>query len=208
MKHLFFCVILLALLCSCAHEPEPPLYMSRFHAEKDAFMPNGWRFREDGLYARPQHFETKAFGNKYDEFANLFSVKAGGSPVLAYYCGYYDVNDDSIIDVVTDAAGKGSFSLGVELCDSERNLIGERHQGFSLIPVENENEFKTYRYRLFFMANENGKARYVRLMFIVDPSTSLTLRNISLDITPYEVDQNDSTYIKFKGNTAKKTGRN
>lgn len=206
MKHLFFSVILLALLCSCAHNSEP-LYMSRFHAEKDAFMPNGWRFREDGLYAKPAYFETKAFANKYDEFANLFFVKADGSPVLAYYCGYYDINDDSVIDVVADATGKGSFSLGVELCDSERKLIGERHQGFNLMTVENDNDFKTYRYRLFFMANENGKARYVRLMFIADPSTSLTLRNISLDITPYEVDQNDSTYIKFKEKTAKKTAR-
>ena len=207
MKHLFFSVILLALLCSCAHNPESPLYMSRFHAEKDAFMPNGWRFREDGLYAKPEYFELKAFANKYDEFANIFSVKADGSPVLGYYCGYYDVSDDSVIDVVAEAAGKGTFSLGVELCDSDRNLIGERHQGFTLIPVNGENEFKTYRYRLFFLANENSKARYVRLMFIADPSTSLTLGNISLDITPYEVDQNDSTYIKFKEKTAKKTAR-
>jgi hypothetical protein len=198
MKHLFFTVILLALLCSCAHNPEPPLYMSRFHAEKDAFMPNGWRFREDGLFAKPQFFEMKAFGNKYDEFANLFVVKADGSPVLGYYCGYYDVDDDSVIDIVADAAGKGTFSLGVELCDSERNMIGERHQGFNLIPVEDDNAFKTYRYRLFFLANENSKARYVRLLFIVDPSTSLTLRNISLDIKPYEIDRNDSTYIKFQ----------
>ena len=35
-------------------------------------------------------------------------------------------------------------------------------------------------------------------MFIVDPSTELILRDISLDITPYTVDLHDSTYLKFR----------
>ena len=77
-------------------------------------------------------------------------------------------------------------------------LIGERHQGFNIIPSNGDKPFKNYRFRLYFLANENGMARYVRLMFITDPSSSLTLRDISLDITPYEVDRKDSTYIKFK----------
>lgn len=202
MKHLLFSVVLLALLCSCAHNSEP-LYMSRFHTEKDAFMPNGWRFRENGFYSEPVFFEVKPFGSKYDQCANLFSVKAGDYPVLGYYCGYYDINDHSIIDVVADAAGKGTFSLGVDFCDADRNLIGERHQGFNLIPVDDDKTFKNYRFRLFFLANENSKARYVRLIFTADPSTTLTLRNISLNITPYEIDQNDSTYLKFKEKEAK-----
>ena len=77
-------------------------------------------------------------------------------------------------------------------------LIGERHQGFNIIPVSDDKTFKNYRYRMYFLANENGKARYVRLMFIIDPSTTLILRDISLDITPYTVDLQDSTYLKFK----------
>lgn len=207
MKHLFFSVILLALLCSCAHKPEPPLYMSRFHAEKDAFMPNGWRFREDGLYAKPVFFEVKPFENKYDKSANTFTLKTAENPVLGYYCGYYDINDDSVIDVVAEAAGKGTFSLGVDLCDADRNLIGERHQGFNFISDGDDDSFKTYSYRLFFLANENSKARYVRLIYIVDPSTTLTFRSISLNITPYVIDQNDSTYIKFNEKQAEKSGR-
>ena len=207
MKHLFFSVILLALLCSCAHKPEPPLYMSRFHTEKDAFMPNGWRFREDGLFAKPDFFEVKPFENKYDKFANTFSVKTSENPALCYYCGYYDINDDSIIDIVAEAAGKGSFSLGMDLCDENRNQIGERHQGFNIVSDEDDTVFKTYRYRLFFLANENGKARYLRLVYTVDPFSSLTFRSISLNITPYEIDQNDSTYIKFNEKQAEKSGR-
>ena len=198
MKHLFFSVVLLGLLCSCAHTPEPPLYASRFHAEKDAFMPNGWRFSEDGFYSKPESFQLESYGDKYDQSANLFTVKTGEHPALNYYCGYYDINDDSIVDVVANANGKGSFSLGVLFCDADQNPIGERHQGFNLIPVDDEKTFKNYHFRLFFLASENKKARYVRLMYIVNPSTTLTLHDISLNITPYEVDHNDSTYIKFK----------
>ena len=40
-------------------------------------------------------------------------------------------------------------------------------------------------------------------MFIADPDTELTLRDISLDITPYDIDRMDSTYIKFKEKEAK-----
>ena len=198
MKHLFLAVVLLGFLCSCAHNPEPPLYTSRFHTEKDAFVPNGWQNREDGFFSAPKSFEVKPFTDKYDERANTFTVTTGDSPAIYFYCGYYDVNDDSIIDVVADAAGKGSFSLGVEFYDADRVLIGERHQGFNIIPVSDDKTFKNYRYRMYFLANENGKARYVRFMFIVDPSTTLVLRGISLDITPYTVDLHDSTYIKFR----------
>ena len=204
MKHLFFSVVLLGLLCSCAHTPEPPLYASRFHAEKDAFMPNGWRFLDDGFYSKPVSFEVKPFQDKYDERARLFSVKTGERPVLFYYCGYFDVNDDSIIDVVADAAGKGSFSLGVDFCDSDQISVGDRHQGFNLIPVSDDNSFKKYQFRMYFLANENARARFVRLIFIADPFTELTLRDISLDITPYEIDRMDSTYIKFKEKEAKR----
>ena len=198
MKHLFLAVVLLGFLCSCAHNPEPPLYTSRFHTEKDAFVPNGWQNREDGFFSAPKSFEVKPFTDKYDERANTFTVTTGDSPAIYFYCGYYDVNDDSIIDVVADAAGKGTFSLGVEFYDADRNLIGERHQGFNIIPVSDDKTFKNYRYRMYFLANENGKARYVRFMFIVDPSTTLVLRGISLDITPYTVVLHDSTYIKFR----------
>ncbi|MBR3687837.1 MAG: hypothetical protein IKL85_02060 [Lentisphaeria bacterium] len=71
------------------------------------------------------------------------------------------------------------------------------------MPASGDQPFKNYRYRLYFLANENGKARYVRLMFIADPSTTLILRNISLNITPYKVDRMDSNYIKFKEQEAK-----
>ena len=205
MKYFLLSVILLGFLCSCAHDPEPqPLYTSRFYIEKDAASPNGWRCREDGCYARPLSVEvTPCLGldessNKYDERANLFTINAGEKPAMYFYSGYYEVEDDSIIDVVADAAGKGSFSLGVEFFDADREFIGERHQGFNLLPVSGDKPFKNYRYRLYFLANENGKARYVRLMFITDSFSSLTLRNISLDITPYEINRMDSTYIKFK----------
>ena len=214
MKYLFLSVILLGFLCSCAHTPEPrPLYTSRFYTEKDAPMPNGWRLRVDGFFSKPKSFELMPYRDldesrdQYDERANLFTVSAGERPTMYYYCGYYEVEDDSIVDVVADAAGKGSFSLGVEFFDADRELIGERHQGFNILPVSGDKPFKNYRYRLYFLANENGKARYVRLMFIVDPASTLTLRDISLDITPYEVDRMDSTYIKFKEKEAKQNGR-
>lgn len=196
MRHLFLVVILLGLLCSCA-SPEPPLYTSRFHTEKDAFMPNGWRFLEDGFYSKPASFEVKPFQDKQDERARLFSVRAGEHPVFVYYCGFFDVDDDSIINVVSNAAGKGSFSLGLDFCDSDQNSIGERHQGFNL-PLNGDDSFKNYLFRLYFLASENARARFVRLVFIVDPFSELTLRDISLDITPYEVDRMDSNYIKFK----------
>lgn len=197
MKHLFFAVVLLGLLCSCAHTPEP-LFACRFHTEKDAFMPNGWRFREDEHFAKPLSFLASPFADKKDEKANLFTVKTGEQPALNYYSGCYEIEDDSIIEVVADAAGQGSFSLGVELLDQDKNPIRERYQGFELIPVNDDKTFKSYCYRLYFLANENAKARYARLMYIVDPSTTLTLRDISLDVTPYEINRMDSTYIKFK----------
>ena len=202
MKHLFFSVVLLGLLCSCAHTPEP-LYVSRFHTEKDAFMPNGWFFREDETYAKPLSFEVIPFADKHDKQANLFTVKAGEKPTLSYYSGYYEIEDDTIIEVIADAAGEGTFSLGVDLCDADRNPLGVRQQEFELIPVSDDKTFKNYCYRLYFLANENGKARYARLMYIVDPSTTLTLRDISLDVTPYDVNRMDSTYIKFKEKEAK-----
>jgi len=205
MKYLFLFAILLGFLCSCAHDPEPkPLYASRFYTEKDALVPNGWRFREDGFFARPYSFEVKPYqgldesSDKYDERANLFTIRTVETPALFFYCGFYEVEDDSIIDVVANAAGKGSFSLGVEFFDADRNFIGERHQGFNILPVSGDKPFKNYRYRLYFLANENGKARYVRLMFITDPASTLTLRDISLDVTPYEINRMDSTYIRFK----------
>ena len=214
MKYFFLSVILLGFLCSCAHDPEPkPLYISRFYTEKDAFVPNGWNYREDGFFARPQTFEVTPYrgldesDEQYDERANLFTVNTLEKPAMYYYCGYYDVEDDSIIDVVADACGKGSFSLGMEFYDADREFVGERHQGFNLLPVSGDQPFKNYRFRLYFLANENHKARYVRLMFIADPSTTLTLRNISLDIMPYEVDRMDSTYIKFKEKEAKQNRR-
>ena len=201
----------LGLLCSCAHDTEPkPLYASRFYTEKDAFMPNGWRCREDGFFSKPKAFqvtpnrELDEDDRNYDERANLFTVRtAADTPSLYYYCGYYEVEDDSIIDVVADAAGKGTFSLGVELYDADQNLIGDRHQGFKLRPLSGENPYTNYRYRIYFLANENRRARYVRLMFIADPDTELTLRDISLAITPYDVNRMDSTYIKFKEKEAK-----
>ncbi len=205
MKYFLLSVILLGFLCSCAHDPEPkPLYTSRFYTEKDAVAPNGWRFREDGFFTRPLTFEVKPYldldesSDEYDERANLFTIKTGEKPAIYYYTGFYPVEDDSIIDVVADAAGKGSFSLGVEFFDADRNIIGERHQGFNLMPVSGDKPFKNYRYRMYFLANENGKARSVRLMFITDPFSTLTLRDISLDINPYEINRMDSTYIKFK----------
>ena len=208
MKHFLLAVmfICLGLLCSCAHDTEPkPLYASRFYTEKDAFMPNGWRCREDGFYSQPRVFkvtpnrELDEDDKNYDERANLFMVQTtADTPSLYYYCGFYEVEDDSIIDVVANAAGKGVFSLGVELYDADQNLIGERHQGFTLRPINGEKPFKNYNYRLYFLANENRRARFVRLMFIADQDTELTLRDISLTIVPYDINRMDSTYIKFK----------
>ena len=213
MKHLLLAVmfVTIGLLCSCACDTEPkPLYASRFYTEKDAFMPNGWRYREDGFYAKPRSFkvtpnmELDEDDKNYDERANLFTVQTNAdSPSLYYYSGFYVVEDESIIDVIADAAGKGAFSLGVEFYDADQNLIGERHQGFNLSPLNGDKPFKNYRYRLYFLANENRRARYVRLMFIADPDTELTLRDISLTIVPYEVNRMDSTYIKFKEKEAK-----
>ena len=214
MKYLLLSVIFLGFFCSCAHTPEPqPLYQSWFYTEKDAPMPNGWRLYEDGFFSKPLSFDVTPYlgldesDEQYDERANLFTVKAGDQPVMYYYCGYYEVEDDSIIDVVADAAGKGSFSLGVEFYDADRILIGERHQGFNILPVSGNEPFKNYRFRLYFLANENSKARFVRLMFITDAGSTLTLRNISLDVTPYEISQADSTYIKFKEKEAKQKRR-
>lgn len=214
MKFLLLSVVLFGFLCSCAHTPESqPLYLSRFYTEKDALMPNGWRLHEDGFYSKPLFFEVTPYlgldesDEQYDERANLFTVKAGEQPTMYYYCGYYEVEDDSIIDVVADAAGKGTFSLGVEFFDADRILIGERHQGFNILPVSGDEPFKNYRFRLYFLANENSKARFVRLMFITDSGSTLTLRNISLDVTPYEISQADSTYVKFKEKEAKQKRR-
>ena len=211
MKHLFLAVVLLAFLSSCAHNPEPrPLYESRFYTEKDAFMPNGWLTREDGFYGKPRYFEVMPNreldedDKNYDERANLFCVQTGTVPSMYYYCGYYEVEDDSIIDVIANAAGKGAFSIGVEFYDADRNLIGDRHQGFNLLPVSGNEPYKKYRFRLYFLANENRKARFARLAFSVDPETLLTLRDISLNIAPYEVNRMDSTYIKFKEKEAKR----
>ncbi|MBR3507048.1 MAG: hypothetical protein IKO02_08380 [Lentisphaeria bacterium] len=214
MKYFFLSALLLGFLCSCVHTPEPqPLYMSRFYTEKDALMPNGWRLFEDGFFSKPLSFEVTPYlgldesHDQYDERANLFTVRTGERPTMYYYCGYYPVEDDSIVDVVADAAGKGSFNLGVEFYDADRNIIGERHQGFNLQTATGDKPFKNYRFRLYFLANENKKARYVRLMFITDPFSELKLRNISLDITPYDVDLNDSSYIKFKEKEAKQSGK-
>jgi len=210
MKHLFFAVVLLGVLCSCAHKSEPgPVYAGRFYTEKDAFLPNGWICREDSFYKKPKVFEVKSYRElgikdaKYDEGANVFTVRTEFSPSLYYYCGYYDVNDDTIIDIDSNATGKGSFSIGVEFYDADRNFLGERHQGFTLLPVSGDRDFKNYHYRFYFLANENRKARYVRLVFIAEPNTELTLRDISLSITPYEIDLKDSTYIKFKEKEAR-----
>ena len=204
MKHLFFAVVLLGILCSCAHPEPKPLYTSRFYTEKDAFVPNGWFCREDGFYTKPKYFEVKPNrtldedDSRYDERANLFTVRTDLFPALYYYCGFYEVEDDAIIDVVADAAGKGSFSLGVEFYDADRNFIGDRHQGFDLIQGNGNDPFKKYSFHLYFLANENRKARFVRLMFIADSETTLTLRDILLDVNQYDVDRRDSTYIKFR----------
>ena len=95
MKHLFFAVVLLGLLCSCSHGSQTrPLYASRFYTEKDALLPNGWQSLEDDFYARPKMFSVKPNrgldddDKRYDERANLFTVQAGSKPTQFYYCGY------------------------------------------------------------------------------------------------------------------------
>ena len=206
MKRLFLAVMLLGIVCSCAHKPAPaPTFESRFHTEKDALLPNGWKPFTDGFYKAPVAFsvnpyvpQTRYERKNPDPKANTFTVETGESPSMFENSGYYELNDDTIIDVCADASGRGEFSLGVEFYDADRNLVGDRHQGFELIRTDTNLEFKNYRYRLYFLANENRRARYARLVFIVDPKTTLTLKNISLNITPYTVDQQDSTYIKFK----------
>jgi len=211
MKRLFLAVMLLGILCSCASTPETtPLFECRFHTEKDAPLPNGWLPFTDGFFKAPVYFGVQPYEpqDRYerknaDPKACTFTVETAGSPSMYHYSGYYEIEDDTIIDVVADAAGHGTFSLGVELFDSDRNLVGERHQGFDLIPTA-ENKFKTYQYHVYFLANENRRARYVRLFFSVDLDTSVTLKTISLNITPYQVDHRDSTYVKFHAEEAKR----
>ena len=208
--------MLLGFVCSCAHEPDPaPMFESRFHTEKDAPLPNGWLPFTDGFYKAPVTFrvnpyapQTKSEEKQMDPKANTFTVETGESPSMYRYSGYYEVNDDTVIDVRAEAAGKGVFSLGVEFYDSDRRLIGDRHQGFEIIPVEREGQFKSYHYRLYFLANENRKARYARLLFIVDPESVLTLKDISLNIAPYTIEANDSTYIKFQTGDMKEIRKN
>lgn len=202
--------MLLGLLCSCAHEPEMrPLYSSRFYMEKDAFLPNGWWFREDDTYGKPTGLRLQSDAaldeddDRFDERANIFTVQAGDEPVLFSYSGYYEVEDDSIIDVEAEAAGTGSFSIGVEFYDMERNVVSSRYQGFNALPASGDKPFKNYRYRLYFLANENRKARFARLIFIVDQNSTLKLHGISLNIAPYDVNRMDSTYIKFKEKEAR-----
>ena len=205
MKRLFLAVMLLGFVCSCASTPEhAPMFESRFHTEKDMPLPNGWLLFTDGFYKAPTSFsvepfvpQTRADRKNPDPKANTFTVRTGESPSLYHYSGYYSIQDDTIIDVCAEAAGKGQFSLGIEFCDGDKNSIGDRHQGFEIISAE-PGQFKNYSYRLYFLANENRRARYVRLIFIVDPKSELSLKSISLDITPYEVNAKDSTYVKFQ----------
>ena len=211
MKRLFLAVMLLGILCSCAHEPEPaPLFECRFHTEKDAPLPNGWLPFTDGFYSAPVYFAVKPYEpqtrhekKNADPKACTFTVETAGSPSMYYYSGFYEIHDDTIIDIVADAAGKGEFSLGVELYDADRIRLGERHQGFEIIPTA-ENQFKNYHYCLYFLANENRRARFVRLFFSLNPESSLTLKDISLNLTPYAVDQRDSIYVKFQEEEAKR----
>jgi len=211
MKRLFFAVMLLGILCSCASKPEPaPLFECRFHTEKDAPLPNGWLPFNDGFFKAPVYFEVKPYEPQTrsekkngDPKACTFTIETAESPSMYYYTGYYEIDDDTIIDVVADAAGKGQFSLGVELFDTDRIQVGERHQEFELIPTA-ENQFKNYQYHVYFLANENRRARYVRLFFSLHLNTTVTLKNISLNITPYVVDHRDSTYVKFQAKEAKR----
>ena len=212
MKRLFLAVMLLGILCSCATKPEPaPLFECRFHTEKDSPLPNGWLPFNDGFFKSPVYFAVKPYEpqtrhekKNADPKACTFTVETAESPSMYYYTGYYELDDNTIIDIVTAAAGKGQFSLGVELFDIDRIWVGERHQGFELIPTA-EKEFKTYHYCVYYLANENRRARYARLFFFLDPETTLTLKDISLNITPYTLDPKDSTYIKFHEKEAKRS---
>ena len=152
---------------------------------------------------KPYEPQTRHEKKNGDPKACTFTVETAESPSMSYYSGYYEIDDDTIIDVVADAAGKGQFALGVELFDADRIQVGERHQEFEIIPTA-ENQFKNYQYHVYFLANENRKARYVRLYFSVHLNTTLTLKDISLNITPYTLDQRDSTYVKFREKEAKR----
>ena len=211
MKRLFFAVMLLGILCSCASKPEPaPLFECRFHTEKDAPLPNGWLPFTDGFFKAPVSFAVKPYEpqtrhekKNADPKACTFTVRTADTPARYYYSGYYEINDDTIIDVTSDAAGQGQFALGVEFFDADRNLVGERHQEYELIPTA-ENQFKNYQYHMYFLANENRRARYVRLYFSVHLDTTVTLKDISLNITPYALNSQDSIYVKFQEEEAKR----
>ena len=211
MKRLFLAVMLLGILCSCASKPEPaPLFECRFHTEKDAPLPNGWLPFTDGFFKDPVYFAVKHYEpqTRYekknaDPKACTFTVETGESPAMYYYTGYFEIDDDTIIDIVADAAGKGQFALGVEFFDADRILVGERHQEYEIIPTA-EKQFKNYQYHVYFLANENRRARYVRLYFSVHLNTTVTLKDISLDITPYALDPRDSIYVKFHEEEAKR----
>ena len=210
MKRILFAVMLLGILCSCASTEPAPLFECRFHTEKDSPLPNGWLPFNDGFFKVPVYFAVKPYEPQTrhekkngDPKACTFTVETAESPSMYYYSGYYEIEDDTIIDVIANAAGKGQFSLGVELFDADRIQVGERHQGFELIKTA-ENQFKTYHYCVYFLASENRRARYARLFFSLDPGTSLTLKDISLNITPYVVDHHDSTYLKFHAKEAKR----
>ena len=210
MKRILFAVMLLGILCSCASTESAPLFECRFHTEKDSPLPNGWLPFNDGFFKAPAYFAVKPYEPQTrhekkngDPKACTFTVETAESPSMYYYSGYYEIEDDTIIDVIADAAGKGQFSLGVELFDADRIQVGERYQGFDLMQTS-ENQFKTYHYCVYFLANENRRARYVRLFFSVNPETTLTLKDISLNITPYVVDHRDSTYVKFHAKEAKR----
>ena len=211
MKRLFLAVMLLGFLCSCATKPEPaPMFECRFHTEKDAPLPNGWLPFTDGFFKPPVYFAVKPYEPQTrqekkdgDPKACTFTVQTAETSSMYYYSGYYEIDDDTIIDVTADAAGQGQFALGVELFDSDRIQVGERHQEFEIIPTA-ENQFKNYHYCVYFLASENRRARYVRLFFSVHLNTTLTLKDISLNITPYTLDQRDSTYVKFREKEAKR----
>lgn len=210
MKRILFAVMLLGILCSCASTEPAPLFECRFHTEKDSPLPNGWLPFNDGFFKAPAYFAVKPYvpqtrheKKNGDPKACTFTVETAESPSMYYYSGYYEIEDDTIIDVIADAAGKGQFSLGVELFDADRIQVGDRYQGFELMQTS-ENQFKTYHYCVYFLANENRRARYVRLFFFVNPETTLTLKDISLNITPYVVDHRDSTYVKFHAKEAKR----
>ena len=211
MKRILFAVMLLGILCSCASTPEPaPLFECRFHTEKDSPLPNGWLPFNDGFFKAPVYFAVKPYEPQTrqekkngDPKACTFTVETAESPSMYYYSGYYEIDDDTIIDVVADAAGKGQFALGVEFFDADRIWVGERHQEFEIIPTA-ENHFKNYQYHVYFLANENRRARYVRLYFSVHLNSTVTLKDISLDITPYTLDPRDSTYVKFHAKEAKR----